>query len=153
MLLIFMNNRWAVTHIHEWPLIVLLIFMSTTQLTSLAAADTAEFQFDPVKIEIERFAYLAPETLKAYITSDGMLNHFQMFWELRDRFPLHFIVFKQVSSHIPHEANVEQYFSRAVSARAFRTAHPRRRVSLWHLIMLSPAVRCAGPAFGPEHGP
>ena len=51
-----MNNRWAVTHIREWPLIVLLIFMSTTQLTSLAAADTAEFQFDPVKIEIERFA-------------------------------------------------------------------------------------------------
>ena len=67
--------------------------------------------------------------MKAYITSDGMLNHFQMFWELRDRFPLHFIVFKQVSSHIPHEANVEQYFSRAVSARASRTAHPRRRVS------------------------
>ena len=62
-------------------------------------------------------------------TSDGMLNHFQMFWELRDRFPLHFIVFKQVSSHIPHEANVEQYFSRAVSARASRTAHPCRRVS------------------------
>ena len=45
-----------------------------------------------------------------------MLNHFKMFWELRDRFPLHMVVFKQVSSHIPHEANIEQYFSRAVSA-------------------------------------
>ena len=32
-----------------------------------------------------------------------------MMWELRYRFPLHYIVFTQVSSHIPHEANVEQY--------------------------------------------
>ena len=109
--------------------------LSTTQLTAVQVSQPDKrhaaqaFQFDPVKIEIERFAYLAPETLKAYITSDGMLNHFQMFWELRDQFPLHFIVFKQVSSHIPHEANVEQYFSRAVSARASRTAHPCRRVS------------------------
>ena len=31
----------------------------------------------------------------------------------QDRFPLHFIVFKQVSSHIPHEGNVEQLFSRS----------------------------------------
>lgn len=38
----------------------------------------------------------------------------KMFYDLRDRFPLHFVVFKQVSSHIPHEANVEEYFSRAV---------------------------------------
>ena len=36
-----------------------------------------------------------------------------MMWSLRFRFPLHFIVFKQVSSHLPHKANVEQYFSRA----------------------------------------
>ena len=27
----------------------------------------------------------------------------------------HYIVFKQISAHLPHEANVEQYFSRAVS--------------------------------------
>ena len=40
-----------------------------------------------------------------------MVNHFKL---MRLRFPLHFIVFKQVSSHIAHEANVEQYFSRAV---------------------------------------
>ena len=31
----------------------------------------------------------------------------------QDRFPLHFIVFKQISSHIPHEGNVEQLFSRS----------------------------------------
>ena len=39
-----------------------------------------------------------------------------------DRFPLHFIVFKQVSAHIAHEANVEEFFSRAVRI-ASRTSH------------------------------
>ena len=36
-----------------------------------------------------------------------------MMWSLRKRFPLHYIVFKQIALHLPHEANVEQYFSRA----------------------------------------
>ena len=31
---------------------------------------------------------------------------------LRDRFPLHFIVFKQTAVHLLHEANVEQRSSR-----------------------------------------
>ena len=30
-----------------------------------------------------------------------------------ERFPLHCMVFKQLACHLPHEANVEQYFSRA----------------------------------------
>ena len=34
-------------------------------------------------------------------------------WELRERFPLHFIVFKQTACHLSHEANVEQVFTRA----------------------------------------
>ena len=34
-------------------------------------------------------------------------------WALRESFPLHFIVFKQTACHLPHEANVEQVFSRA----------------------------------------
>ena len=36
-----------------------------------------------------------------------------MMWKLREAFPLHYIVFKQTASHLPHEANVEQIFSRA----------------------------------------
>ena len=36
-----------------------------------------------------------------------------MMWELRERFPLHFIVFKQTACHLSHEANVEQVYSRA----------------------------------------
>ena len=36
-----------------------------------------------------------------------------MMYALRERFPLHYVVFRQTSSHLPHEANVEQVFSRS----------------------------------------
>ena len=36
-----------------------------------------------------------------------------MLWDLRDEFPVQFTVFKQCSSHLYHEANVEQIFSLA----------------------------------------
>ena len=55
-----------------------------------------------------------PETVSIYIDeSDDLLNEFHMMWDLRQRFPLHFIVFKQTACHLAHEANVEQSFSRA----------------------------------------
>ena len=92
----------------------------TAAAAAADAADGADFQFDPVKVEIERWSYLSPETIQPYITSDGMVNHFKLMWDMRSRFPLHFIVFKQVSSYIAHEANVEQYFSRAVAPRGPR---------------------------------
>ena len=84
-----------------------------TAAAAAASADAADVQFDPVNVEIERWSYLPPETIQSYIASDGIVNHFKLLWEMRARFPLHFIVFKQVSSHLAHEANVEQYFSRA----------------------------------------
>jgi hypothetical protein len=31
-----------------------------------------------------------------------------MMWELRERFPIHLIAFKQTSCHLSHEDNVEQ---------------------------------------------
>ena len=48
------------------------------------------------------------------------------------RFPLHLVVFKQVSSHIPHEANVEQYFSRAVCALGLKI------VASMHTLLFAP---------------
>jgi len=70
--------------------------------------------FDPVTDEVERWARLPPEHYEAYYDDDGqLLNEFEMMWALRERFPLHFFVFKQVASHLSHEANVEQVFSRA----------------------------------------
>ena len=34
-------------------------------------------------------------------------------WQLRNEFPLHKIVFQQTASHLPHEGNCENVFSRA----------------------------------------
>ena len=75
--------------------------------------DAEESNFDAVTDEMERWKYVAPEEIKEYRCPDGLLNEFKMFWHLRHRFPLHFLVFKQIACHLPHEANVEQYFSRA----------------------------------------
>ncbi len=71
-------------------------------------ADTAEFQFDAVGVEVERFKFLAPEEVQPFVRDNGLLDEFKMMYKFRHRFPLHFIVFKQTASHIPHEANVEQ---------------------------------------------
>ena len=43
-----------------------------------------------------------------FFDSDGLLNEFEMMWDLRERFPLHFFVFNQTACHLAHEANVEQ---------------------------------------------
>ena len=43
---------------------------------------------------------------------DGILNEFEMMWQLRILFPLHFVVFKQTACHLADESNVEQVFSR-----------------------------------------
>ncbi len=42
-----------------------------------------------------------------------VLNEFEMMWQLRILFPLHFVVFKQTVCRLAAEANVEQVFSRA----------------------------------------
>ena len=39
------------------------------------------------------------------------MNEMALLFKLRRSFPLHYRVFKQVSSHLCHEANTEQLFS------------------------------------------
>ena len=43
----------------------------------------------------------------------GIVNEFALLYELRSKFPLHYTVFKQTASHLPHEGNSEQLFSRS----------------------------------------
>ena len=50
---------------------------------------------------------------RKFTTEDGLLNEFAMMWALRNKFPLHYVLFKQTACHLPREANVEQIFSRA----------------------------------------
>ena len=81
---------------------------------SRAQAGEKEFQFDAVGVETERYKFLAPEEVQPYVRNDGLLNEFKMTYAFRHRFPLHYIVFKQTASHLPHKAKVEQaLFSRA----------------------------------------
>ena len=51
---------------------------------------------------------------RKFTTEDGLLNEFAMMWALRNKFPLHYVLFKQTACHLPREANVEQIFSRAL---------------------------------------
>jgi hypothetical protein len=48
-----------------------------------------------------------------WLPSLAVLNEFAMMYSIRDSFPLHYTIFKQYASHLPHEANVEQLFSRS----------------------------------------
>ena len=80
--------------------------------------------FDPVTEEIDRWDRLAPDVVAPFMDDDGLLNEFQMMWSLRERFPLHFIVFKRTACHLPHEANVEQVFTHASNLTLTPTPNP-----------------------------
>jgi hypothetical protein len=68
-------------------------------------------EFDTVTDEIRRWSSLSEDECQRFV-EDGVLNEFEMMWQLRVLFPLHFFVFKQTASHLTAEANVEQVFSR-----------------------------------------
>ena len=51
--------------------------------------------------------------IREYRDDAGIVNEFALMYHLRNSFPLHYIAFKQTASHIPHEGNSEQLFSRS----------------------------------------
>jgi hypothetical protein len=77
------------------------------------AARTQNDGFGAVTDEIERWERLSPDNFSEFVDDWSLLNEFAMMWELYERFPLHFIVFKQTLCHLSHVAKVEQVFSRA----------------------------------------
>ena len=76
-----------------------------------AADNTGDF--DAVTEEIDRWKHMSSEVWQPFIDEDRLLNEFQMMWALRERFPLHFVIFKRTACHLAHEGNVEQVFSRS----------------------------------------
>ena len=67
---------------------------------------------DEVAIEVERWKAMSQETINSFKDQEtGMINEFALLWAKRKEFPLHYFVFKQTASHVPHEAKVEQIFS------------------------------------------
>ena len=71
----------------------------------------ASEEFDAVTDEVQRWAAIEQSAIDEHTDSDGLVNEFALVYKLRTSFPLHFTVFKQVSSHLCHEANTEQLFS------------------------------------------
>ena len=70
-------------------------------------------EYDTVTGEATRWAALDPKIIRKFRDEEGIVNEFALVYHLRQSFPLHFIVFKQTASHIPHEGNTEQLFSRS----------------------------------------
>jgi hypothetical protein len=68
--------------------------------------------FDTVTDEAQRWSSLDKATILKHTDSAGIVNEFALLYDLRTSFPLHYIVFKQTASHLPHEGNSEQLFSR-----------------------------------------
>ena len=58
------------------------------------AARTQNDCFDPVTDKIEPRERLSPDSFSECVDDGSLLNKFSMMWELRERFPLHFFVFK-----------------------------------------------------------
>merc|ERR1711965_122750 len=71
------------------------------------------------------------EKIDEFMDSDGIINEFALLYKQRRAFPLHYIVFKQVSSHLPHEANTEQLFSLAGNLSDDNGKMDPYRLSVW----------------------
>jgi hypothetical protein len=60
---------------------------------------TESAEFDVVSDEIRRWSSLSEGECQRFVgTEDGVLNEFEMMWQLRILFSLHFVVFKQTVS-------------------------------------------------------
>ena len=59
---------------------------------------------------------------------------------MRNQFPLHYIVFKQTASHLPHEGNSEQLFSRSGALSDDNGKMDPHRLSVWTSIGVIMAI-------------
>ena len=66
-----------------------------------------------------------------YADQDGIVNEFALVYHLRQSFPLHYIVFKQTASHLPHEGNSEQLFSRSGALSENNGKMDPHRLAVW----------------------
>ena len=76
--------------------------LATTQTPPV---DDAAKDFDAVSDEMQRWQTIDVAVMAEFFYEEGLLNEFALLYKLRNSFPLHYTLFKQVSSHLPHEAN------------------------------------------------
>ena len=78
-------------------------------VSALEPEVTESGEFYGVNDEIRRWSGLSEGECQRFV-EDGVLNEFDMMWQIRVLFPLHYFVFKQTVSHLAAESNVEQVF-------------------------------------------
>jgi hypothetical protein len=66
---------------------------------------------DRVRAEIKVWDNLAAERIDSFKDASGLIDEFKLMYAMRSEVPLHYFVFKQVSSHVAHEGNAEETFS------------------------------------------
>ena len=68
-------------------------------------------QNDVVLLEVAAWKKCIPADFDTFKDDDGLLYEFKLLYSLRHQFPLHYALFKRVSSHMCHEGNAESTFS------------------------------------------
>ena len=69
--------------------------------------------FSAVDLELVTWRGLTQQELQPHFGEDNIINHYSLFTQLKDRFPLLWSVFRQAAPGISHEANVERVNSAA----------------------------------------
>ena len=82
-------------------------------------------------VSCARWAALDKNIVREYVDNDGIVNEFALVYNLRQSFPLHYIVFRQTAAHLPHEANSEQLFSRAGTLSDDNGKMDPHRLAVW----------------------
>ena len=72
--------------------------------------------------------------MREFRDDEGIVNEFALVYHLRNSFPLHYVVFKQTASHLPHEGNSEQLFSRAGGLSDDNGKMDPARLAVWKSI-------------------
>jgi hypothetical protein len=69
------------------------MFRGTSALESESEI-TEPVEFDVVIDEIRRWSSVSEDEYQRFVSVDGVLNEFEIMWQIRILLPLHFFVFK-----------------------------------------------------------
>ena len=75
------------------------------------APTPAPEESDQVRSEVRCWEGISPERTDVFKGPDGLLDEFKLAYAVREEVPLHYLLFKQVNSHLGNEANAEDTFS------------------------------------------
>ena len=107
------------------------VLMDESSTAETDVEPVAEPETDTVADEMQRWKSLDLSLFKELTDVDGVLNEMALHYKLRHHFPLHCRVFRQVSSHLCHEANTEQLFSLAGGLSEDNGKMSPDRLAIW----------------------